>query len=252
MFVFCPHGEDTGHLLWTPGLQRACSLLSGNDKRQKPRLSQRPPVRQELPWTMIPESLHVSLGTRPSWAGEWCPTVAPLPSWSISASLIPRPHQGKWGPAHCPRWPLGTPLTLLDELLRLLPDTGVPQKPPLPLLADLTLQVMLFRNLQQLKKRKLRQLFPNERVPPLQVQKKPGSLVGPVPNSSQSRPLQSEGGHQAPEPASLPVLGALHPADSWVWRFWDPGPGPGTRGRAGWLGDMEQRLRKPLPLTAQP
>ena len=92
--------------------------------------------------------------------------------------------------------------------------------------------------LQQLKKRKLRQLFPNERVPPLQVQKKPGSLVGPVPNSSQSRPLQSEGGHQAPEPASLPVLGALHPADSWVWRFWDPGPGGGLAGLGTWSRDL--------------
>lgn len=113
---------------------------------------------------MIPESLLVSLGTKAQSSrgqglpsGEWCPTVAPLPPWSISASLIPCLHQGKWGPAHCPWWPLRTPLTLLDELLRLLPDTGVPQKPPLPLLADLTLQVMLFRNLQQKKQKNKKQ-----------------------------------------------------------------------------------------------
>ena len=38
-------------------------------------------------------------------------------------------------------------LTLLDDLLGLLSDSSVPQEPPLTLLADLTLQVMLFRDL---------------------------------------------------------------------------------------------------------
>lgn len=70
------------------------------------------------------------------------------------------------------------------------------------------------------------------------MQKKPGSLVGPVPNSSQSRPLQLEGDHQAPKPASLPVLGALPLADSWVWRFWDPGSGGGLAGLGTWSRDL--------------
>lgn len=39
------------------------------------------------------------------------------------------------------------PLTLLDDLLRLLPDAGVAQEPPLSLLADLALQVVLFWDL---------------------------------------------------------------------------------------------------------
>lgn len=41
----------------------------------------------------------------------------------------------------------GTSLTLLDDLLGLLPDTSVAQEPPLPLLANLALQVMLFWDL---------------------------------------------------------------------------------------------------------
>lgn len=41
----------------------------------------------------------------------------------------------------------GRVLTFLDDLLRLLPDTGVAEKPPLSLLADLALQVVLFWNL---------------------------------------------------------------------------------------------------------
>lgn len=38
-------------------------------------------------------------------------------------------------------------LTLLNDLLGLLPDPGVAQEPPLPLFADLALQVVLLRDL---------------------------------------------------------------------------------------------------------
>lgn len=54
----------------------------------------------------------------------------------------------------CARSPGGLPaargrgkLTLLDDLLGLLPDPSVAQEPPLPLLADLALQVMFFWDL---------------------------------------------------------------------------------------------------------
>lgn len=106
---------------------------------------------------MIPESFQVSLRAKalslpgPGFVrqADGAPTLALLPPSSISASLTSPLHKGGWAPAQQPRWPLGTLLTLLDELLRLLPDAGVSQKPPLPLLADLTLQVMLFWDLQQ-------------------------------------------------------------------------------------------------------
>ena len=42
---------------------------------------------------------------------------------------------------------MGKSLTLLDDLLGLLPDSGITQEPPLSLLADLALQVVLFWDL---------------------------------------------------------------------------------------------------------
>lgn len=58
------------------------------------------------------------------------------------------------GSGWAPRGPLAPPaasarLTPLDELLRLPPHAAVAQKPPLALLADLTLQVVLLRDLQE-------------------------------------------------------------------------------------------------------
>lgn len=44
-------------------------------------------------------------------------------------------------------WARGKSLTLLDDLLGLLPDTSIAQKPPLSLLANLALQVMFFWDL---------------------------------------------------------------------------------------------------------
>lgn len=54
----------------------------------------------------------------------------------MAEDLLPPPQGG----GHCV-------LTLLDDLLGLLSDSSVPQEPPLTFLADLTLQVMLFRDL---------------------------------------------------------------------------------------------------------
>lgn len=43
-------------------------------------------------------------------------------------------------------------ITFLNDFLRLLSDPGIAQKPPLPLFADLALQIMFFWNLPVNKK----------------------------------------------------------------------------------------------------
>lgn len=150
----------------------------------------------------------------PNLRGAEAPPPAPPPA-------PPHPHKGRGF----------RPLTLLDELLRLLPDARVAQKPPLALLADLTLQVVLFRDLQRQKTALLRE-------------------EGSTPAGASSvRPRGSV-------PRRAPRGPGLH-SEAWDPGRWRPGcsgcgePCPraqpwghvdlGQRGRRGWLPSQTER-----------